>query len=142
MIVADYEKLAEWAERNSKPWSKNLTDLGRGARPLIDLVQVVRLFAEDCKKPMVVCFRPLAAVLNEPAVEKLRAARHEFRWSNEAELVARKHEGWWLVLGCDSNDKERPAIFMDRKKELVLLHRRSRDSKGGISIKYNLSHPA
>jgi hypothetical protein len=115
---------------------------GRGARPLIDLVHVVRLFAEDCKKPKVVCFRPLAAVLNEPAVEKLRAARHEFRWSNEAELVARKHEGWCLVLGCDSNNKELPAIFMDRKEELVLLHRRSRDSKAGISIKYNLSHPA
>ena len=140
MIVADYEKLAEWAERNSKPWPKNLTDRGRGARPLIDLVHVVRLFAEDCKKPKVVCFRPLAAVLNEPAVEKLRTARHEFRWSNEAELVARKHEGWWLVLGHDS--KGQPTIFMDRKEELVLLHRRSRDSKAGISIKYNLSHPA
>ena len=25
MIVADYEKLAEWAERNSRPWPKNLT---------------------------------------------------------------------------------------------------------------------
>jgi hypothetical protein len=90
---------------------------------LIDLVHAVRLFAEDCKKPKVACFRPLAAVLDEPAVQRLQAARHEFCWSNEAEVLARKNEGWWLVLGHDS--KGQPMIYMDRNEELVLLHRRS-----------------
>jgi hypothetical protein len=107
--------------------SENLTDQGCGARPLIDHVRAVRLFADDCKKPNVVCFRPLAAVLDEPAVQKLQAARHEFRWSNEAELLARKNEGWWLVLGHDS--KGQPTIFMDRKEELILLHRRSQSGR-------------
>jgi hypothetical protein len=65
----------------------------------------------------------LAAVLEEPAVRQLQAARHEFRWSNDAELLARNNEGWWLVLGHGS--KEQSTIFMDRKKELVLPHRRT-----------------
>jgi hypothetical protein len=107
--------------RSHRP--KNLTDQGRGARPLIDVVRAVRLFAVDCKKPKVACFRPLAVVLDEPTVQKLQAAHHEFRWSSEAELLARKNEGWWLALGHDS--KGRPTIFMDREEELVLLHRRS-----------------
>jgi hypothetical protein len=91
---------------------------------LIDLGHVVRLFAEDCKRPKVACCRPLAAVLSEPTVQQLQAARHEFRWSNEAGLLARKNEGWWLVLGHDN--KEQSTIFMDREKELILLHRRSK----------------
>lgn len=94
---------------------------------MIDLVHVVRLFAEDCKKPKVAHFRPLAAVLDVPAIQKLHAARHEFRWSNEAELLARKNEGWWLVLAHDTNGQ--PTIFTDREEELVLLHRRSQGVK-------------
>lgn len=100
----------------------------RGARLLVDLVHLVRLFAEafgsaeDQTKLKVARFRPLAAVLNEPVVRNLHAADHEFYWSNEAQLLARKSEGWRLVLGRDAMG--RPTIFMDRKEELVLLHRK------------------
>jgi hypothetical protein len=55
-IAADYEKVSVMG------------------RTLIDLVHLVRLFAEGCKKPKVAYFRPLAAVLDEPAVQKLQAA--------------------------------------------------------------------
>jgi hypothetical protein len=88
----------------------------------------MRLFAEVSSpaegqtKPKVAHFRPLASVLNEPVVSKLHAAGHEFCWSDEEQLRARKDEGWRLVLGRDANGHH--TIFMDRKEKLVLLHRK------------------
>lgn len=104
------------------------------ARSMVDLVLLMRLFgkvsgaAEDQTKPKVAHFRPLASVLNEPVVSKLQAAGHEFCWSDEKQLCARKNEGWWLVLGRDAIG--RPAIFMDPEEKLVLLHRKTRGELG------------
>jgi hypothetical protein len=98
------------------------------ARPVVDLVRLMRLFAEVSGavegriKPNVAHFRPLAAVLNEPVVSELYAADHEFCWSDQEQLRARKDEGWRLVLGHDAGG--RPMVFADRKEKLVLLHRK------------------
>jgi hypothetical protein len=111
------------------PWSVEHRKPAVGARPVVDAVRLVRLFAEVFRlaesptKPKVAHFRPLASVLNEPVVSKLHAAGHEFCWSDEEQMRARKDEGWRLVLGRDANGQ--PTIFMDRKEKLVLLHRKS-----------------
>ncbi len=90
---------------------------------MLDLVRLVGLFAEVGRTKLKVAqFRPLAAVLDKPVVRKLHASGHEFYWSPEAQLGERKHAGWNLVIECDAIG--RYTIFMDRKEELVLLHRK------------------
>jgi DNA mismatch repair protein MutH len=89
---------------------------------MLDLARLVGLFAEVGRTELKVAqFRPLAAVLEKPVVRKLQAAGHEFYWSPQAQLGARKHEGWELVIECDAVG--RSTLFTDRKGELVLLHR-------------------
>ncbi len=90
---------------------------------MLDLARLTDLFAEVGRtKPKVAQFRPLAAVLDKPGVRKLHAAGHEFYWSPEAQLGERKHAGWDLVIECDAIG--RSTIFVDRREELVLLHRK------------------
>ncbi len=90
---------------------------------MLDLVRLVGLFAEIGRTKLKVAqFRPLAAVLDKPVVRKLHAAGHEFLWSPEAQLGELKHAGWELVTECDAVGQS--TIFMDRKEELVLLHRK------------------
>ncbi len=98
---------------------------------MVDLVRLMGIFGDEVfgpaqrwTKPKVTHFRLLAAVLEEPVVRRLHAAGHEFCWSREAQLPDRKHHGWKLVVQRDA--VERPTIFMDRKEELVLLHRAQR----------------
>ncbi len=87
---------------------------------MLDLVRLVDLSGRT--KLKVAQFRPLAAVLDKPVVRKLHTAGHEFLWSPQAQLGERKHAGWELVIECDAVG--RSTIFMDRKEELVLLHRK------------------
>ncbi len=95
---------------------------------MIDLLSLLDIFADDLsgtakvrKKPKVAHFRPLAAVLEEAVVRQLHAAGHEFSWSREEQLARGKQDGWRLVVQQDAAG--RGTIFMDRREELVLLHR-------------------
>ncbi len=76
--------------------------------------------AKGPTKPKIVRFQPLAAVLNESVVCQ-KAAGHEFCWSQKEQLRERMLKGWRLVFGSDAVG--RLMVFMDRKKQLVLLHR-------------------
>lgn len=112
------------------------------ARSEVDLADLMRLFAEgsrtvEGRKSLTVAhFRPLATVLDEPAVRELHAAGHEFSWANETQLLARKDEGWRLVFGRDA--RGRTTILMDHNEELILLHRKIvRDANGqALALKH------
>ncbi len=88
---------------------------------LISLFGEAFVTAKGPAKPKIVCFRPLAAVLNKPAVYRLQAAGHEFLWSREEQLRERKLKGWKPVVERDAIGGF--TVFMDRMEELVLLHR-------------------
>jgi hypothetical protein len=88
---------------------------------LMSLFSETFVTAKGPTKPKIVHFRPLAAVLNESVVCQLQAAGHEFYWSLKDQLRERTLKGWRLVVGRDAIG--RLTVFMDRKEQLVLLHR-------------------
>jgi hypothetical protein len=91
---------------------------------MIDLVAFASLFCEVLgawTKPKVARIQPLADAQNEPVVRKLKADGHELYWCKEARLRQAKRDGWIPVHERDAIG--RPTIFVDRNKELVLLHR-------------------
>lgn len=66
-------------------------------------------------------FERLEDAEQETVFRELKAAGHEFGWVRETRLRQLKREGWKPVFERDKIG--RPTIFMDRKKERLLVHR-------------------
>jgi hypothetical protein len=96
---------------------------------MIDLVALVGLFVEvfgtskNWKEPSIARFDHLEDAKKEKVVHDLEAAGHQFLWkrATEGQLRQLKREGWMPVVERDKF--RRPTIFMDSRKELVLVHR-------------------
>jgi hypothetical protein len=91
---------------------------------MIDLIEVGSLFFKASKEwlePKVIRIDPLDSIEQEQVVRDLKAKRHELQWANEIRLRQLARDGWKPVSERDRIG--RPSIFMDRLKELILVHR-------------------
>jgi hypothetical protein len=94
---------------------------------MIDLAAIASLFVEifgaakGWTEPKIACFDPLEDAEQEKVFRDLKAAGHTLQWVDEMRLRQLKRNGWTPVFERDAIG--RPTIFMDRLKELVLVHR-------------------
>jgi hypothetical protein len=91
---------------------------------MIDLAALGSLFFEASKEwrePKVASFNPLDDAEKEQVVRDLKTKGHELQWVHEHRLRQLKQSGWMPVVERDRIG--RPTIFMDRLKELILVHR-------------------
>jgi hypothetical protein len=99
---------------------------------MVDLVAIASLFGEafgpakGWTVPQVARFEDLSDVESEEVVRNLRAKQHELFWVPKARLGQVKRDGWKPVFIRDNIG--RPAIFMDRLQELLLVHRPPKES--------------
>ena len=91
---------------------------------MVDLVGLASLFFEVSKKwtePKVVIIDPLSEAENEPFFQKAKAEGHQLAWPHVSRIRKHQRDGWKPVAERDKIG--RPTIFMDRNKELILMHR-------------------
>ena len=96
---------------------------------MIDLAALGSLFVEifgaskDWREPKVAQFDRLEDANKEQAVRDLEAKGHKLQWvrSEEGRLRGLKRNGWTPVVERDWVG--RPTVFMDRKSEVILVHR-------------------
>jgi hypothetical protein len=99
----------------------------KGKSNMIDLAAFASLFGEALgatkgwTEPKIARFERLDDAEQETVVRDLKAAGHKLGWVREMRLRQLKREGWKPVFERDAIG--RPTIFMDRLKELVLVHR-------------------
>jgi hypothetical protein len=94
---------------------------------VIDLAALGSLFVElfgaskQWSEPKIAQFDPLEDANKEPVVRDLEAKGHKLQWVGEHRLRGLKRNGWRPVVERDRVG--RPSVFMDRKSELILVHR-------------------
>jgi len=94
---------------------------------MIDLAALGSLFVDvfgiskEWSTPKMRRFEHLDDILHEKVVRDLEAEGHELIWVREARLRPLQREGWKPVIERDKFG--RPSIFVDRREELVLVHR-------------------
>jgi hypothetical protein len=81
----------------------------------------VGVLSKEWREPKVARFDPPDDAEKEQVVRDLRAKGHKLEWANADGLRQLKRDGWTPVAERDLFG--RPTIFMDRKKELILVHR-------------------
>jgi hypothetical protein len=94
---------------------------------MIDLASLATLFFEASKEwrePKVAVLDPPDEAEKEPVVKDLKVQGHKLQWAREDRLRQLKRDGWMPVVERDSIG--RPTVFMDRLKELILVHRAKR----------------
>jgi hypothetical protein len=102
---------------------------GRCCTTMIDLAALGSLFVDvfgiskEWSTPKMIRFEHLDDILHEKVVRDLEAEGHELIWVREARLRPLQREGWKPVIERDKFG--RPSIFVDRREELVLVHRAS-----------------
>ena len=100
---------------------------GRCCTTMIDLAALGSLFVDvfgiskEWSTPKMIRFEHLDDILHEKVVRDLEAEGHELIWVREARLRPLQREGWKPVIERDKFG--RPSIFVDRREELVLVHR-------------------
>jgi len=100
---------------------------GRRCTTMIDLAALGGLFVDvfgiskEWSTPKMIRFEHLDDILHEKVVRDLEAEGHELIWVREARLRPLQREGWKPVIERDKFG--RPSIFVDRREELVLVHR-------------------
>ena len=94
---------------------------------MIDLAALGSLFGDvfgiskEWSTPKMIRFEHLDDILHQKVVRDLEAEGHELIWVREARLRPLQREGWKPVIVRDKFG--RPSIFVDRREELVLVHR-------------------
>src|SRR6266436_1398175 len=91
---------------------------------MVDLVGLASLFFEASKKwtePKVVIIDPLNEAENEPSFQRAKAEGHQLGWLHVSRVRTLQRDGWKPATERDKIG--RPTIFMDRNKELLLMHR-------------------
>jgi hypothetical protein len=94
---------------------------------MIDIAALGSLFvdvfgaAKGWTEPKIACFDPMDEAEKETVVLELKAKGHHLQWVRETRLRQLKRDGWKPIFERDAIG--RPTIFMDRLKELVLVHR-------------------
>jgi hypothetical protein len=94
---------------------------------MVDLAALGSLFVEifeaskDWREPEIARFDPLEDADKEQIVRDLQAKKHELQWINELRLRQANRNGWTPVVERDLIG--RPTVYMDRKSELILVHR-------------------
>ena len=107
-------------------WARELKR-GRCCTTMIDLAALGSLFVDvfgiskEWSTPKMIRFEHLDDILHEKVVRDLEAEGHELIWVREARLRPLQREGWKPVIERDKFG--RPSIFVDRREELVLVHR-------------------
>ena len=74
-------------------------------------------------RPKVVRLEYLMDAEDEDVVRRLRAKGHELHWVLETRLREFQCDGWKPVTQWDKIGRR--SIFMDRREEIILLHRRT-----------------
>jgi hypothetical protein len=98
---------------------------------MIDLIALVGLFAEifpatkGWREPKVERVEHLNDMDREEVVINVKAKGHEISWPRATRMRQLKREGWAPVVEHDALG--RPTIFVDRKEELILMHRPKQD---------------
>jgi hypothetical protein len=64
-------------------------------------------------------FDPLSATNNEPTFQHLASKGHVIQWARSESLRGLSHSGWRRVIARDRLGRRH--VFMDRKKELILI---------------------
>lgn len=72
-------------------------------------------------RPKVVRFEYLIDAEEEKIVRQLRAKGHELHWVLVTRLPQLQRDGWKRVTQWDRIGRR--SIFMDRREEIILLHR-------------------
>jgi len=75
--------------------------------------------AKNWTQPEVVPLDPISDIENEPAYQERKATGARFRWVIEGKLRAREREGWKPFY--DRDGLQRPTVYVDRKRELLLM---------------------
>ena len=91
---------------------------------MIDLASLATLFVEvskEWREPKIARIEPLEEIEKEDVYLDLKAKGHPMQWVNETRLRQLARAGWIPVVARDR--LLRSTIFMDRKQELVLVHR-------------------
>jgi hypothetical protein len=74
-------------------------------------------------RPKVVRLEYLLDAEDEQVVRRLRTKGHELHWVLETQLGQLQRDGWKPVTQWDKIGRR--SIFMDRREEIILLHRRT-----------------
>ena len=74
-------------------------------------------------RPKVVRLEYLLDAEDEQVVRRLRTKGHELHWVLETRLGQLQRDGWKPVTQWDKIGRR--SIFMDRREEIILLHRRT-----------------
>jgi hypothetical protein len=78
---------------------------------------------EGWVRPKVVRLEYLLDAEDEQVVRHLRTKGHELHWVLETRLRQLQRDGWKPVTQWDKIGRR--SIFMDRREEIILLHRRT-----------------
>ena len=78
---------------------------------------------EGWVRPKVVRLEYLLDAEDEQVVRHLRTKGHELHWVLETQLGQLQRDGWKPVTQWDKIGRR--SIFMDRREEIILLHRRT-----------------
>jgi hypothetical protein len=85
------------------------------------LLSFLRDLIHNLSKVQVIVIDPLSAVNNEPTFQDLTSKGHTIRWARSERLRAFSRDGWRRVIARDHLGRRH--VFMDRKKELILISR-------------------
>ena len=88
------------------------------------ILGVLLTLSEEWRNPSKGLVSPLSDIKHEAAYRETVAEGHEIRWVKERNLRRMHREGWKPVTERDPIG--RPTIFMDAKKELLLMFRAQR----------------
>ena len=73
-------------------------------------------------EPKIATIDPIGTIEKERVWQKLHDEGHDMAWVKEGKVRQRLKEGWEPV--AERNKLGRRTIFMDRKRELLLIHRK------------------
>jgi hypothetical protein len=84
-----------------------------------DVISLLGIAAKNWSQPEIVLVDPLRSVEDEPSVKEAMATGKVFRWVTESKIHRRSKDGYQPFYDRDA--LRRPRVFMDRKKELLLM---------------------
>src|SRR5688500_5487272 len=90
------------------------------------ILGVLLSLSQEWRSPTVVLISPLTDITNEPVYQKAIADGHSVRWVKQRNLRRQHRDGWKPITKRDRIG--RPTVFMDAKKELLLMFREPAES--------------
>jgi hypothetical protein len=84
-----------------------------------DVISLLGIAAKNWSEPKIITVNPLDSVEDEPSVKEAKAAGKVFRWVSESKIHRRSKDGYQPFY--DRDTLLRPRVFMDSKKELLLM---------------------